>query len=155
MGSIFLVPSPVSTKLGRNFRTSGSSRLGLYKDMCQLKSGKIAWRRGIQQRKRKKVVRIKYRHVESLELLKQEIEGTFLLQGFVIPPFYQNHLGHHQLEKYIQENPDFINFINQKLFVEKKSNLIRSVSGDFQRSADCGGMRGSIGAGDTGPSPGE
>ena len=100
-------------------------------------------------------MRFKYRHVESLELLKQEIEGTFLLQGFVIPPFYQNHLGHHQLEKYIQENPDFINFINQKLFVEKKFNLIRSVSGDFQRSADCGGMRGSIGAGDTGPSPGE
>ena len=100
-------------------------------------------------------MRFKYRHVESLELLKQEIEGTFLLQGFVIPPFYQNHLGHHQLEKNIQENPDFKNFINQKLFVEEKSNLIRSVSGDFHRSADCGGMRGSIGAGDTGPSPGE
>lgn len=99
-----------------------------------------------------------YRHVESLELLKQEIEGTFLLQGFVIPPFHQNHLGHHQLEKYIQENPDFKNFINQKITfksVKNNYNLIRSVSGDFQRSADCGGMRGSIGAGDTGPSPGE
>ena len=31
---------------------------------------------------------------------------------------------------------------------------MRSVSGDFQRSADCGGMRGRIGAGETGPSPG-
>ena len=51
IGSIFLVPSPVSTKLGRNFRTSGSSRLGLYKDMCQLKSGKIAWRKEIQHGK--------------------------------------------------------------------------------------------------------
>ena len=99
-----------------------------------------------------------YRHVESLELFKQEIEGSFLLQGLVVPPFNQDHLGHHQLEKYIQENPDFKNFINQKITfksVKNNSNLIRSVSGDFQRSADCGGMRGSIGAGDTGPSPGE
>ena len=54
-----------------------------------------------------------YRHVESLELLKQEIEGTFLLQSFVIPPFYQDHLRHHQLEKYIQENPD-------KLYIETR-----------------------------------
>ena len=41
IGSIFLVPSPLSTKAGRKCRTSGSSKLGRYRLICQLNSGKI------------------------------------------------------------------------------------------------------------------
>lgn len=41
IGSIFFVPSPVSTNAGLNFLTSGSSSDGRYNDMVQLKSGKM------------------------------------------------------------------------------------------------------------------
>ena len=45
------------------------------------------------------------RHVESFELLKQEVKGSFLLQVLVVPPFNQDNLRHHQLEENIQEDP--------------------------------------------------
>ena len=45
------------------------------------------------------------RHVESFELLKQEVKGSFLLQVLVVPPFNQDNLGHHELEENIQEDP--------------------------------------------------
>ena len=45
------------------------------------------------------------RHVESFEFLKQEVKGSFLLQVFVVPPFNQDYLRHHQLKENIQEDP--------------------------------------------------
>ena len=45
------------------------------------------------------------RHVESFELLKQEVKGSFLLQVLVVPPFNQDNLRHHQFEENIQEDP--------------------------------------------------
>ena len=41
IGSIFLVPSPLSTKAGRNRLVSGNSSDGRYKLVDQLKSGKM------------------------------------------------------------------------------------------------------------------
>lgn len=102
------------------------------------------------------------RHVESFELLKQEVKGSFLLQVLVVPPFNQDNLRHHQLEENIQEDPGqkrSFTIATYRFKINSCHNfqslhLMRSVSGDFQRSADCGGMRGRIGAGETGPSPG-
>ena len=100
------------------------------------------------------------RHVESFELLKQEVKGSFLLQVLVVPPFNQDNLRHHQLEENIQEDPGrkrsftIATCLKSTRHNFQSLHLMRSVSGDFQRSADCGGMRGRIGAGETGPSPG-
>ena len=55
------------------------------------------------------------RHVEGLELLEEEVEGPLLFEGLVIPPLHQHHLGHHQLQQDIQENPKLVNSTRYKV----------------------------------------